>query len=108
MREYSGVACWFTNPQTIEFSKMLGIENKINPIPEGYLESLELERKARDEAEKVKLKEELEQAKREALRQVEMAGERIDEEPETAAAVGGGGEEVVVNRDEIQIDDEDD
>ncbi|GAA5966319.1 hypothetical protein JCM3765_005256 [Sporobolomyces pararoseus] len=101
------IPCWYTNPQTIEFSKMLGIENKINPIPEGYLENLELEKKARDEAEKLRLKEELEQAKREALKQVEMAGERIDEEPlnETETTVGERGE---VNQDEIQIDDEED
>jgi len=46
-------------------------------------------------------KKELEEAKREALREVEMAGERIDEEPPKEA-------EGVQNEDEIQIEDDDD
>jgi len=29
------IASWYTNPQTVAFCEMLGIENKINPPPPG-------------------------------------------------------------------------
>ncbi|GAA5931830.1 RNA lariat debranching enzyme [Sporobolomyces koalae] len=96
---------WFTNPQTVAFSEMLEIENKINPIPAGYLEALAA-RKAEDA---VRFKQELELAKQEALREIEMAGERIDEEPTESIPVEGSvAEPVPANADEIQIDDDDD
>lgn len=89
---------------------MLGIENKINPIPQGYAEAMELAKKTHEESEKVRLKQELEIAKREALKQVEEAGERIDEEPPTIQT----SQETLItplslngNQDEIQIDDDD-
>lgn len=103
---------WYTNPQTLAFTSLLQIENRINPIPEGYLEALEAEKRR-----------ELERAKAEALRQVEMAGERVDEEPvgekvvDLVAGGGAGAEEelpagltapVVANPEEIAIDDDDD
>jgi hypothetical protein len=34
-------ASWYTNPQTLAFTSLLQIENRINPIPEGYLEVAE-------------------------------------------------------------------
>ncbi|GAA5905107.1 RNA lariat debranching enzyme [Sporobolomyces salmoneus] len=108
------IPSWFTNPQTSAFSSMLGIENKINPIPEGYLEAMELAKKTREEAERKRLKEELEEAKREALREVEMAGERIDEEPKgeeepvADPSLMTGTETETVNQDEIQIEDDED
>ncbi|GAA5969118.1 hypothetical protein JCM8115_007120 [Rhodotorula mucilaginosa] len=107
---------WYTNPQTLAFTSLLQIENRINPIPEGYLEALEAEKRR-----------ELERVKAEALRQVEMAGERvIDEEPVGEKVVdlvregAGGGEELpagltaaaapamVANPEEIAIDDDED
>jgi lariat debranching enzyme len=109
-------ASWYTNPQTLAFTSLLQIENRINPIPEGYLEALEAEKRR-----------ELERVKAEALRQVEMAGERvIDEEPVGEKVVdlvregAGGGEELpagltaaaapamVANPEEIAIDDDED
>lgn len=81
---------------------MLGIENKINPIPEGYFEAMELAKKAQDEADKARLKAELEAAKKEALAEVEMAGDRIDEEPKQEIV-----ERKEENADEIQIEDDD-
>ncbi|GAA5844346.1 hypothetical protein JCM5353_008466 [Sporobolomyces roseus] len=91
------IPSWYTNPQTLALSSLLQIENKINPVPEGYAEAMAL-RKA-ENAER--MKKELEEAKREALREVEMAGERIDEEPPKEA-------EGIQNEDEIQIEDDDD
>ncbi|GAA5875606.1 hypothetical protein JCM16303_000681 [Sporobolomyces ruberrimus] len=96
------IPSWFTNPQTLAFSTMLGIENKINPIPEGYFEAMELAKKAQDEADKARLKAELEAAKKEALAEVEMAGDRIDEEPKQEIV-----ERKEENADEIQIEDDD-
>ncbi|GAA6000947.1 RNA lariat debranching enzyme [Rhodotorula paludigena] len=94
---------WYTNPQTLAFAELLSIENRINPIPEGYLAALEAEKKRA-----------LEEAKAEALREVEMAGTRVDEEPagETAVEVaqreheaqaladGGNPEEIALDDDE--------
>ena len=113
-RSYLPPASWYTNPQTLAFTSLLQIENRINPIPEGYLEALEAEKRR-----------ELEHAKAEALRQVEMAGERvIDEEPVGEKVVdlvregAGDGEElpaglaaaaaVVANPEEIATDDDED
>ncbi|GAA5883619.1 hypothetical protein JCM3774_001849 [Rhodotorula dairenensis] len=104
---------WYTNPQTLAFASLLQIENRINPVPEGYLEALEAQKRR-----------ELELAKAEALREVEMAGERIDEEPvgekvadliATAASDQGTGAgetlpaglAAVANPEEIAIEDDD-
>ncbi|GAA5868706.1 hypothetical protein JCM1840_004363 [Sporobolomyces johnsonii] len=84
---------WYTNPQTLALTSLLGIKNLINPIPEGYLEALAAEQKRQ-----------LDEAKREALREVDEAGERVDEEPEPAPEPeleGPGG-----NPEEIPIEDE--
>ncbi|BGP45752.1 lariat debranching enzyme [Rhodotorula kratochvilovae] len=92
---------WYTNPQTLAFSALLGIKNRINPIPEGYLAALEAE-KARA----------LAAAKAEALAEVDAAGEQVDEEPagETAAQVVQKGEDVPAgqqeNPEEIAVDDD--
>ncbi|GAA5978802.1 hypothetical protein JCM10908_004492 [Rhodotorula pacifica] len=104
---------WYTNPQTLAFASLLQIENRINPVPEGYLEALEAEKRR-----------ELERAKAEALREVEMAGERVDEEPAGEKAMdlvregqsGAGGEAVpagltgdpTANPEEIAINDDED
>ncbi|GAA5865870.1 hypothetical protein JCM8547_005741 [Rhodosporidiobolus lusitaniae] len=63
---------WFTNPQTLALTALLQIENKINPVPEGYLEAMEQQRKA-----------ELAAAKAAALAELaaEGEGEGGDEEP---------------------------
>ncbi|KPV75708.1 uncharacterized protein RHOBADRAFT_52742 [Rhodotorula graminis WP1] len=94
---------WYTNPQTLAFAALLQIENKINPIPEGYLQALEAE-KARA----------LAAAKAEALAEVDRAGDVVDEEPqgETAHEVVDKGEDVPagqasVNPEEIAIEDDD-
>jgi hypothetical protein len=29
------LAPWYTNPQTVAFCDMLGLENKVNPVPTG-------------------------------------------------------------------------
>lgn len=95
----SFAASWYTNPQTLAFTSLLQIENRINPIPEGYLAALEADKKRA-----------LEEAKAEALREIEMAGERVDEEPagekasEVAAKEAAGG---AANPEEIAIDDDD-
>ncbi|GAA6016947.1 hypothetical protein JCM11491_006921 [Sporobolomyces phaffii] len=112
------IPSWFTNPQTVAFSSMLGIENKINPIPEGYVEAMRLAHAARDAEDQARLRAELEQAKRDALREVDLAGERIDEEPEpivpaddgdrAAPGPGPDADAVGANADEIQVEDEDD
>ncbi|GAA6049855.1 hypothetical protein JCM3770_004217 [Rhodotorula araucariae] len=98
---------WYTNPQTVAFASLLGIENRINPVPEGYLAALEAD-KARA----------LAAAKAEALAEVDRAGEREpepgpdDEEPrgETAAEVVARGDDVPAgqqaNPEEIVVDDE--
>ncbi|KAJ8295238.1 Lariat debranching enzyme [Rhodotorula toruloides] len=91
---------WYTNPQTLAFTSLLQIENRINPIPEGYLAALEADKKRA-----------LEEAKAEALRDIEMAGERVDEEPvgekasEVAAKESNGD---AANPEEIAIDEDDD
>ncbi|GEM09391.1 RNA lariat debranching enzyme [Rhodotorula toruloides] len=91
---------WYTNPQTLAFTALLQIENRINPIPTGYLAALEADKKRA-----------LEEAKAEALREIEMAGERIDEEPAEERANEGAAQEEngggAANPEEIAIDDED-
>ncbi|BGP53644.1 lariat debranching enzyme [Rhodotorula sphaerocarpa] len=101
---------WYTNPQTLAFASLLQIENRINPVPAGYLE------------EQKRL---LDLAKAEALREIEMAGEQVDEEPagekavdmvqptaetgpQVAGLTAGGGGGAEANPDEIALDDEDD
>ena len=34
-----GIASWYTNPQTEALCTLLGIENKINPMPAGFREA---------------------------------------------------------------------
>ncbi|GAA5959437.1 hypothetical protein JCM21900_003753 [Sporobolomyces salmonicolor] len=86
---------WYTNPQTLALTSLLGIKNLINPIPEGYLEALAAEQKRQ-----------LDEAKREALRAVDEAGERVDEEPEPESEGPGAVGESRGNPEEILIEDE--
>lgn len=65
---------WYTNPQTEAFCAMLGIPNKINPVPEGFKEAqaaaklVEEEMRVKREAEE---KIELERMKKEALKELD-------------------------------------
>lgn len=93
-------ASWYTNPQTLAFTSLLQIENRINPIPEGYFAALEADKKRA-----------LEEAKAEALREIEMAGERVDEEPVGEKASKVAAKEAhaeAANPEEIAVDDDDD
>ncbi|GAA5840451.1 hypothetical protein JCM11251_006564 [Rhodosporidiobolus azoricus] len=112
---------WYTNPQTLSITSLLQIENKINPIPEGYLAAMEAAKV--DEAKR----QALEEAKAAALAEIELdAGgvgeEVVDEEPrgehpdqvkrreeiveqraaaeETAGGSGGNPEEIAIEDDE--------
>lgn len=85
-------ATWYTNPQTEALCELLGLENRINPVPPGFKEAqaaaqaaaLEAakEATAREDAEKQAA---LDEAKRAALAMIEKP-----------------------NADEIAIDDDDD
>ncbi|GAA6061599.1 hypothetical protein JCM10212_000907 [Sporobolomyces blumeae] len=101
------IPSWYTNPQTLAFASLLSIENRINPIPEGYLEHVA----AQQAADAERKREELRRAKEEALREVDAAGDRIDEEPREGR---DSAQDVVAeratgaNQDEILIDEDDD
>ncbi|BGP13568.1 lariat debranching enzyme [Rhodosporidiobolus nylandii] len=105
---------WYTNPQTLSLTALLQIENKINPIPEGYLEALAAQKAEEEKAKK----EALEEAKRAALADLDLGG-AVDEEPkgehpaqtrrkEELAAHAQAEAQQKGNADEIQIEDEDD
>ena len=94
-------ASWYTNPQTEAFCRLIDIPNQINPIPEGFEEAqaaarlVEAEAKEKRAAAMAEQKRQmLEQAKREALEMVQLAGDAVDEEPEGETpdvGVGTGG-----------------
>lgn len=67
-------ASWYTNPQTEAFSEMLGIPNKINPVPAGFKEAqaaAKVVEEARIKEQVVREKEALDEMRREALRMLE-------------------------------------
>ncbi|GAA6042229.1 hypothetical protein JCM8097_005106 [Rhodosporidiobolus ruineniae] len=115
---------WYTNPQTLALTSLLEIENKINPIPEGYLAHLAEQEAARKAA--------LAEAKRAALAALDdeepgqggAEGRELDEEPkgehpdqvrrkeEVAAQHAEQAQKttalsVTANPEEIALDDED-
>lgn len=67
-------ASWYTNPQTEAFSEMLGIPNKINPMPAGFKEAqaaAKVLEDARLAEQVVRDKEALAEMRKEALRMLE-------------------------------------
>ncbi|GAA5905656.1 hypothetical protein JCM6882_008739 [Rhodosporidiobolus microsporus] len=73
---------WYTNPQTLALTALLQIENKINPIPEGYLAALEAAKA--DEAKRLAL----EAAKAAAMAELELEAGEGGEGPSAGAGAG--------------------